>query len=535
MSPAQVYGYFIPDGEDYVALASSMGTACPNRPDAGGIKLTNRIGTAGGFKVAYESVFCNQVFAVLAFDYTKWKSDGYRAPEFSPSSSNREQNLIKRAMRMRDKEFKNLKKVSDLVNQGYVRCAPKPYATGWVEFADNMGTWFPAIAEELIYDPSLNDAFRTGSLNNSVGNGLAMDLDSVQVAQIGLDLARATTTVHQIGPHRDIKPSNFSYGRSSGRVTVLDWGTMVEEAVEDSEMSSLYISNCFTAPERDYDNAVNWLFPSERQGKSVTHSKLLDVYSLGVTMAYLRIFFTLGGEFEFFKQAVMSTRVRTDTITERRPFSLQDQLREHGYDPTEEDAALSEIILGCTEPHPSKRMSLEKLIESLEVYTDTYGQANRTASRSSDPLSPVDSIEQLQELLDSFENNSHGKESERFDSEAPTAGRDNAKSAYEEQQKPSPRESVAKRDEAHERIRGIVFCKSKDDERFAYVFHGDSQCKLVSYKEGLDAAYELVKQKHITSQAEFRALINKKWIYVTSSDEFTQNFSKYVAAIERDA
>lgn len=534
MSPAQVYGYFIPDDKDYEALASSMGTACPNKPGAYDIKLTNMIGTAGGSKVAYESVFCNQVFAVLAFDYTKWKSDLYRAPEFSPSSSNRDMELIKRAIRMRDKEFANLKKVYGLVSQGYVRCAPRPYAIGWVQLADNMGTWFPAIAEELIYDPSLNDAFRTGNLNNSVGNGLAMDLDSVQVAQIGLDLARATTTVHQIGPHRDIKPSNFSYGRS-GRVTVLDWGTMVEEPVKDSEMSSLYTSNCFTAPERDYDNAVNWLLPSERQGKSVTHSKLLDVYSLGVTMAYLRIFFTLGGEFEFFKQAVMSTRLRTDAITERRPFSLQDQLREHGYVPTEEDTALSKIILGCTEPHPSRRMTLEDLIKSLKKYLATYGQTNRTASRSSDPLSPVDSIEQLQELLDSFANGSSDRESERFDSEAPTTGRDNAKSAYEEHQKPSPRESVAKRDDAHERIRGIVFCKSKDDERFAYVFHGDSQCKLVPYKEGLDAAYELVKQKHITSQAEFRALINKKWIYTTSSDEFTQNFSKYVAAIERDA
>ena len=369
-------GYFVPD-ESYRAFADSMHTTYPKEPNGHGIPLRRR-GIPGGFKEVYEGVFGNQPFAVLVFRFYGLEDSGQRK-ELDMDIP--QENSL--ARRLRDKEFDNLVSVSGC----RYRCAPTPYAKGTMELSDAMGTRFYAIAEQLVNDLSLEKAFLGGRLGNKTESGNVTDLDSERAAEIGLCLARAISSVHEIGTHRDLKPANFAYGEYGGEgvVTLLDWGTLAEP-VEGGKGTSIFYSAGFTAPERNYELAKSWLYPHEWPGDEnvgrLTHSKKLDVYSLGATIAYLRLYHALEGVTSmggldvryrqgFHKALAWGEWSEVKNTKVPSPFVLEDALRALGSTPDDKDLKLSEILLACTQPHPSERMALQELISSLERMLDS--------------------------------------------------------------------------------------------------------------------------------------------------------------------
>lgn len=365
----QVRAYFIPDNNDYNSLARSMGVAGESPIPRLGIELTERLGRPGGFKEVYLGVYGNQDLAVIVFRY--YGRDEIGGPVELDVNKNPDWAL---AEKLRNKEWSNLKTVEGV----HPRCAPKPFAKGNVQFADNMGSFFPAIAEEYIYDESLDKVFMTGGLGNVGPSGNVTDLSSFDAAAVGSRLAEAATWVQCIGPHRDLKPSNFAYGRS-GRVTLLDWGTLGRVVSNESRSTAttVYESQEFTAPERN-PLAALYLYDDEKTS-DYGHSDKLDVYSLGITMAYLRLWHML--EYHNGSTGLKDSRYgkgfRAAVIPSERwcvggirpEFDLVDALTVLGFEPSETDKQFSKIVRSCTLPHPSERPSLPALAEELRMLT----------------------------------------------------------------------------------------------------------------------------------------------------------------------
>ena len=337
--------YFFPDGEEGKdgcdLLAERMGIK-PGAVELGdgwrAIKLSAPPGgLSGGFKSLYTAksgggdARCE--FAVLAYDNTTFSEDA-RAE-------------------WRDAEFEMLSRV----HAAAPGCCPAPYVTGTVSRGDAMDERSPAIAEESLAGSTLEQIVK----RNRTPGGIGADMDSRTAASYALAVANVLKRLRDKGAgtvfvHRDIKPANILIGPSREAV-LLDWQTAVEDHLDETANISSVPSpstRAFTAPERDRG-------PLWAKGDRGTWDAAQDIYSLGITMVYLRAFHQLGERLDC-----------TDYL--RRLGSDLEQRDGLGFDllgdgriesPDEADVQLAGIIGRCTEIFPTKRIGLDNLIEEL--------------------------------------------------------------------------------------------------------------------------------------------------------------------------
>ena len=80
------------------------------------------------------------------------------------------------------------------------------------------------------------------------------------------------------------------------------------------------------------------------------------------------------------------------------------------------------------------------------------------------------------------------------------------------------------------KIYNIVFYKTKNngkEERQACIFYNDGTVKNVSYKEGISACEDVVKDLNINSKDAFKEMINKNIVHVMSGSEFEKRFNEF--------
>lgn len=84
----------------------------------------------------------------------------------------------------------------------------------------------------------------------------------------------------------------------------------------------------------------------------------------------------------------------------------------------------------------------------------------------------------------------------------------------------------------NKKIYNIVFYKYLDEEgekTQACIFYKDGSVSLVSTEEGKKACEQVLKERNITSNKYFKQMINRELIYVMSSRELRDNFSKFIS------
>lgn len=324
--------YFVPNNEDYAALADSMDVYWNGDISELGIPLYKCHGS-GGFKKCFLGKFCDETIAVLVVADEELGLIAYSEDKWDEFE------------RILKKEFKNLNDVDACAPN----CTPKPFVMGHVQLSYRMGLPFPALAEEYVSDETLSDSFKNKNLTPR------------KAAQVGLQIANVVQKIHDaVGVHRDLKPPNIAYGKS-GNVTLLDLGTFALNDYETTSSSTVSWTPGYTAPERNYKAAREWLYRTELQDeKTVTHNEKLDVYSLGMTMAYLRTHASYDNDDNFLSDIVALN-------SNHKPFVLTQKLDSPHYD---DDKALSRIIEGCTQAHPSKRWDMNKLIDALKTMVE---------------------------------------------------------------------------------------------------------------------------------------------------------------------
>ena len=343
--------YFFPDdGEGgYRLLAERVGVELRegDAVDIGGrpaIALGRAKSLGGGFKrlftarIGGEDAGCE--VAVLAYDNTTFSEDA-RAE-------------------WRDAEFEMLSRV----HAAAPGCCPAPYVTGTVSRGDAMDERSPAIAEESLAGSTLEQIVK----RNRTPGGIGADMDSRTAASYALAVANVLKRLRDKGAgtvfvHRDIKPANILIGPSREAV-LLDWQTAVEDHLDETANISSVPSpstRAFTAPERDRG-------PLWAKGDRGTWDAAQDIYSLGITMVYLRAFHQLGERLDC-----------TDYL--RRLGSDLEQRDGLGFDllgdgriesPDEADVQLAGIIGRCTEIFPTKRIGLDDLVAELEMLASTH-------------------------------------------------------------------------------------------------------------------------------------------------------------------
>lgn len=238
-------------------------------------------------------------------------------------------------------------------------CCPEPYVTGTVSRGDAMDKRSPAIAEQSLAGSTLEQIVE----RNRTPGGIGVDMDSRTSASYALAVANVLKRLRGEGAgtvfvHRDIKPANIHIG-PSGEAVLLDWQTAVEDHLDETANISSVPSpstRAFTAPERDPGGP---LWAKDDRG---TWGASQDIYSLGITMVYLRAFHQLGG------------RLGRTHYSHRlgEGLDLEVPLTELGFDllglledPNEQDKELARIVGRCTEVFPEYRIGLDDLIKEL--------------------------------------------------------------------------------------------------------------------------------------------------------------------------
>lgn len=84
----------------------------------------------------------------------------------------------------------------------------------------------------------------------------------------------------------------------------------------------------------------------------------------------------------------------------------------------------------------------------------------------------------------------------------------------------------------NKKIENIVFYKFYDPTRKepmlqACIFYADKTVKSISYEEGKELAYEMIKEENI-SQADFKKDINTRRIFTLSGEEFEKRFKEFL-------
>lgn len=79
-------------------------------------------------------------------------------------------------------------------------------------------------------------------------------------------------------------------------------------------------------------------------------------------------------------------------------------------------------------------------------------------------------------------------------------------------------------------IANIVFYKfwgEQGEMQQACIFYEDGTVKNVSFEEGLEESYDIIRSENITSQEEFKKLVNSRRIYSLSGKEFERRFQEF--------
>ena len=79
-------------------------------------------------------------------------------------------------------------------------------------------------------------------------------------------------------------------------------------------------------------------------------------------------------------------------------------------------------------------------------------------------------------------------------------------------------------------IANIVFYKfwgEQGEMQQACIFYEDGTVKNVSFEEGLEESYDIIRNENVTSQEEFQNLINKRRIYSITGKEFERRFQEF--------